>query len=559
MADALKEREELMASESGSKEGLKQGIRSKPQWEEKVFDESISKKYKLEAQEQEISPDLVDIALEQLRQEASYILHGRSDSAAGNSGGSSSSSTLEALETHSVNFDELKKSVSSAHDKIQAGEGLVESLEEKGNGVWVVDGMVPQQLRDVLETRLDAIANSPNKDFHPNTNDQVQDLIHPSLFPYIEGVSPLLVDPSLLPEKPATSYWNRHYEDSTYQWLPAEFFVDEKGSVKIESYINNLDEKQHGDLYRGIELLFQIFVPLFEKLKIEPGQLNGNLSRRLNLHNRKLQVIVKAANYVIQPKGQVYEGTWHMEGMSHERIVASGIYYYSTSSCLNDSGLEFRRERDEKIDYPQYDHYAGCWTMSEEPEDDSDGCPVFPDFDGLTMNIELGTVSMSDETGNDIPDVDGLTMNIQLGTVPTVGDRLIVFPNSLQHKVSGIANTSEDQVGTRKILVFFLVDPDNEIISTRHVPPQQWERFVPQLVILMSLIVKRVAGTFFPLPLIQEIVSRAKSGLTLAEARRHRLELMRERKYKIEHDNEEWEREAGCCNVEFVRRGDFEC
>ncbi|KAL3691666.1 hypothetical protein R1sor_005317 [Riccia sorocarpa] len=515
-AVAVKEREELMASESGSKEGLKRAIRSKPQWEEKVFDESISKKYKLEAQEQGISPDLVDTALEQLREEASYILHGRSaDGGAGSSGsGSSSSGRGEELETPSVNCDELKKLVSSAHDKIQAGQGIVEPLEEKGNSVWVVDRIVPPQLRNLLETKLDAIANSSNKDFHPNTNDQVQDLIHPSLFPYIEGVSPLLIDPSLLPEKPTISYWNRQYEDSTYQWLPAEFFVDARGLVKIESYINNLDEKQNGELYRGIELLFQIFVPLFEKLSIEPKQMNGDLSPRLNLHNRKLQVIVKAANYVIQPKGQVYEGTWHVEGMSHERIVASGIYYYSTSSCLKDGGLEFRRERDEDTDYPQIDQFH--WSMQEE-------------------------------MGDDFPNDDGLTMNIQLGTVPTVEDRLIVFPNSLQHKVSGIENTSEDQVGTRKILVFFLVDPDNEILSTRHVPPQQWERFVPELVNLMSLIVKRVVGKFFPLPLVQEIVSRAKSGLTLAEARRHRLELMRERKYKIEQDNEEWEREYSLC------------
>ncbi|KAL3701159.1 hypothetical protein R1sor_019181 [Riccia sorocarpa] len=164
-----------MASESGSKEGLKRAIRSKPQWEVKVFDESISKNYKLEAQEQGISRDLVDTALEQLREEASYILHNRSadggagsngsgssssgrgeelatpsvncdelkksaDGGAGSNGsGSSSSGRGEELETPSVNCDELKKLVSSAHDKIQAGQDIVEPLEEKGNSVWVVD------------------------------------------------------------------------------------------------------------------------------------------------------------------------------------------------------------------------------------------------------------------------------------------------------------------------------------------------------------------------------------------------------------------------------------
>ncbi|KAL3691663.1 hypothetical protein R1sor_005314 [Riccia sorocarpa] len=522
VAVVLKGKEELMASESGSKEWLKRAIRSKPQWEEKVFDESISKKYKLEAEEQGIPPDLVDTVLEQLREEASYILQGRSaDGGAGSSGCSGSSARGEASQTQSVNFYELKELVYSAYCKIQSLGGtedpafrrfqslggLVEPLKETGNGVWVMDRIVPAQLRDLLETRLDAIANSSNKDFHPNTNDQVQALIHPSLFPYIEGVSPLLIDPSLLPDKSTIPYWHGQYEESTYQWLPAEFFVDENGSVKIESYINNLDEKQHGDLYRGIELLFQIFVPLFEQIPITPREVNGYWTPQLYLHNRKLQVIVKAANYVIQP-GQDYEGAWHVEGMSHERILASGIYYYSTSSCLRDFGLEVRRERSEFLDYPQMDQYNR---------------------------------SMQEEMGDDFPDVNGLTMNINLGAVPTVEGRLIVFPNKLQHRVAGIENISEDQVGTLKTLVFFLVDPDNEIVSTRHVPPQQWERFVPELVHLMSLIAKRVHGKFFPLPLVQEIVSRAKSGLTLAEAKRHRLELMREREYKIENNNEVWE------------------
>jgi hypothetical protein len=40
-----------------------------------------------------------------------------------------------------------------------------------------------------LERELDAIANLPEKDFHPNTEEKVQDLIHPSMFPYIHKKS----------------------------------------------------------------------------------------------------------------------------------------------------------------------------------------------------------------------------------------------------------------------------------------------------------------------------------------------------------------------------------
>ena len=51
------------------------------------------------------------------------------------------------------------------------------------------DKVIPEELRLSLEKNLDALANKPNPDFHPGSDGQVQDLIHPSLFPYIKGVS----------------------------------------------------------------------------------------------------------------------------------------------------------------------------------------------------------------------------------------------------------------------------------------------------------------------------------------------------------------------------------
>ncbi len=44
--------------------------------------------------------------------------------------------------------------------------------------------------------------------------------------------------------------------------------------------------------------------------------------------------------------------------------------------------------------------------------------------------------------------------------------RCLVFGNHLQHKVRDMKNKSADQVGLRKILCFFLIDPDH-----RYPPP----------------------------------------------------------------------------------------
>ena len=49
------------------------------------------------------------------------------------------------------------------------------------------EGLVPEDMRIKLENDLDVLANKPNLDYHPGSDDKVVDLIHPSLFPYIKG------------------------------------------------------------------------------------------------------------------------------------------------------------------------------------------------------------------------------------------------------------------------------------------------------------------------------------------------------------------------------------
>lgn len=56
---------------------------------------------------------------------------------------------------------------------------------------------------------------------------------------------------------------------------------------------------------------------------------------------RPLQVIVKLANIELTPENSWYEGgTWHVEGMANENIVATGIYYYDTEN-ITDSRFKF--------------------------------------------------------------------------------------------------------------------------------------------------------------------------------------------------------------------------
>jgi len=60
----------------------------------------------------------------------------------------------------------------------------------------------------------------------------------------------------------------------------------------------------------------------------------------------------------------------------------------------------------------------------------------------------------------------------ELGEVVTREDRLLAFPNVLQHSVRPFELADPSKPGHRKLLAMFLVDPHVRVISTGNVPPQ---------------------------------------------------------------------------------------
>ena len=89
---------------------------------------------------------------------------------------------------------------------------------------------------------------------------------------------------------------------------------------------------------------------------------------------------------------------------------------------------------------------------------------------------------------------------IPLGYFPTEEGYLLVFPNCHIHKISKMINTAQKEDASRRIVVFFFVNPEKKIISTRE-------------------------------------VSQQYTDIPLAAAKQYRLELMAERKYDKEKLN----------------------
>jgi Protein of unknown function (DUF4246) len=59
------------------------------------------------------------------------------------------------------------------------------------DGTWQSDTLFSEELRQALLQEVSRLENVPEhaKDWHPGSNNQVLDLVHPSLFCYVAGVT----------------------------------------------------------------------------------------------------------------------------------------------------------------------------------------------------------------------------------------------------------------------------------------------------------------------------------------------------------------------------------
>jgi hypothetical protein len=338
------------------------------------------------------------------------------------------------------------------HQRQQATEGVV----------WY-DAAVPEQLEISLRGEINVLASRNSTDYHPFSNEIVRDLVHPSLYPFVRGVSPFFPSPDLLcvpkmaddHEVAMSDRWGRKYEASAvYQWLPTYFDVG-VNSVEIRGEINNLCPRiAYSGLYRDLAKLFNLFVPKLEAVigyattvclrTLADEYIDWDIHERpavskpepapiFQLRGRALQVITKIADFELQP-GQSFEGVWHVEGMSHEHIVATCDYILDRDSDIDGGDLLFKRA---------FNKDEATRLYSQTPQGG----------DHFTNTFVK----------------DGM---IPLGQVATKAGRVIVFPNSHIHRLSKMTNRGTVPA-RRRIVVFFVVDPECRIVSTQEVPDQR--------------------------------------------------------------------------------------
>ena len=320
------------------------------------------------------------------------------------------------------------------------------------NVAWS-DHILPAALVRNLNESLDEICKNEPADFHPGSGKVVRDIVHPSMYCYVKGISKVNGNPGdPLGSNEATKelehgdkdFWGREYEDSIYQWLPAEFFISEDGKARIESYINNLDRSKYPGVYSILERMFESVLPMFESVCSSlrndfygvEGVKEG--TKTIPLRNRSLQVVTKIVEYRVN-REENFDGVWHVEGMSHEEVLATALCIVQRDDNFAGAEIEFRRFLFEN---------EGNDLISSTPQ-----------------NANRPTDTMG---GGDVR---------PLGSLKTPENRVVVFPNSHIHRLSSM-HSSDGADATRRIVVFWLVNPEHPIVSSANVSQQQGVLFL---------------------------------------------------------------------------------
>lgn len=270
--------------------------------------------------------------------------------------------------------------VTELRDKARDSEvtGFV-SVYDTDSRVVKADRVVSEHLRADLINSVKCLLEVPEhqKDYHPNSNDQVLNLVHPSLFPLVygktlaftEGGSTSLTDiygtasSGSLQIAPLGPKYVRHADfwSRRFQWLPCEVaFTGERGTtdIKITSYINNLHPGVHQDLYQVIEHLVGLSIPLWDQVLIK-GRHGRTPMRIITLGNEWSPSFPDWAARRIDPKENIVS-------VNDERFPE---FWAKIEEYLKLPDREALR-RDEEID-DQLDEMFGSEAEEDEDEDES--------------------------------------------------------------------------------------------------------------------------------------------------------------------------------------------
>lgn len=164
--------------------------------------------------------------------------------------------------------------------------GLIPTLDACAS-VVKSDSIISSEFRDDLRTAFDVLKadQAASPDWHPNSDNMVQDLVHPSMYPLVYGRSRVMKEEAVGISDAIHTWAGKgeviakgnldgpahtitpppHFWSDTYQWLPSNVAFKPDGRVKLTSYINNLHPDKYPEIYHTIENLIEKSIPAWDQ------------------------------------------------------------------------------------------------------------------------------------------------------------------------------------------------------------------------------------------------------------------------------------------------------
>ncbi|KAK6512954.1 hypothetical protein TWF506_009116 [Arthrobotrys conoides] len=456
-------------------------------------------------------------------------------------------------------------------------------IQPSVDGVWRIDDFADESLRTDLIKAAATLENDPRKKWHPESNQQLLDLVHPSWWPIIYGRSRTIEGEIIqAPDFPESNYhFDNDYDYSKrFCWLPSEFEISPDGKTTIASYVNNLAlPEQAQRFYPILENIFSMFIPLFNHVLADLRRKVDRLERVEQLGYKKL----KKSDFQKSVPEETYARTWEKLVMQFEqgeklaadigdelRISRSLLRRFVTSNPFstrvhipNRGKLTKARWEPPSQQVLEHVKLQGTTARVIVKMATIILTPGKPQWEGGPWHIEAlkneriiatgiyyydqenitpsslafrrsldrmrvtGRNAYQELSGTHNLEVEeGYLMTQELGSIPTKKNRAIVFPNIFQHRIEPFELVDKTKKGYRRILAFFLCDPSEEhkIPTTKTVPPQQLD--VQEATV--KILCKTGAGKL-PVELFQLVTKDIPPPISREEAEEYKQELMDER------------------------------
>ncbi|KAH9884533.1 hypothetical protein C8Q73DRAFT_770645 [Cubamyces lactineus] len=438
--------------------------------------------------------------------------------------------------------------------------------------VYETRSLIPSTLKAELVQAVSTLEDVPNeqKDWHPGSEGQVLDLVHPSLYCLCIGrtwasrPNPRLLDEDTYQQERADLVNANDYAvSSEYQWLPTDFKVSETGEVTSLGYINNIHPTHHRALHNSVTRVLGRFIPLFDKvlsdllnpepplaIKADPAtwydylegtepqdldedELGEAECDRLREHwERTMKWPFIPEPEPFSPPNQEGRVEFSLKRRTVQVIVKlANIVLTPENPVYHGGAWHVEGMANEKIVATGIYYYA-CENITQSDLDFRQTTGSHASDLGVCMNYQnddhKGWVAAYG-LGRDLP------LSQQIGCIRAEEDKCIAFPNIYQHHVDGFTLEDPSRPGYRKILAFFLVDPLTRIHSTTDVPPQQREW-------LEEVLAEIPRFQALPAEIVDMIVRGVDCVVSREQAEEDRLYLMQERgQFTVEHNEQVFE------------------